>query len=253
MSFTVISLQKGSSSGGVGNHIDRVQGKEHSYKNANPEKIHLNQSWNITEHCKLPLHQAIKARIEEGYTGKTAIRKDAVKSINIVLSGSHERMVEIFADEEKKKNWLLKNAEFITKQYGLKNIVRFTLHLDEKTPHLHVVVVPLTEEGRLSAKKVMGNRQAFRQLHTFYAEEMKDFGLKRGIERTPEEKPSHSTIENFYKATQDYEKAKKITSKKLKNISPRDKTKLLKSVLEGEKIASILENRDINLNNSKKI
>ena len=30
--------------------------------------------------------------------------------------------------------------------------------MDEKTPHLHLVFVPLTEDNRLCAKEIIGNR-----------------------------------------------------------------------------------------------
>ena len=62
-------------------------------------------------------------------------------------------MKEIFADKEKSKEWIKENYKFLAKEFGKENIVRFTLHLDEKTPHLHAVTIPLTNDGRLSAKK----------------------------------------------------------------------------------------------------
>ena len=33
------------------------------------------------------------------------------------------------------------------------------VHMDEKTPHLHLCFVPLTADGRLSAKEIIGNRK----------------------------------------------------------------------------------------------
>ncbi len=32
--------------------------------------------------------------------------------------------------------------------------------MDEKTPHMHYGVVPITDDGRLSAKEVVGNKKA---------------------------------------------------------------------------------------------
>ena len=32
------------------------------------------------------------------------------------------------------------------------------VHMDEKTPHLHLVFVPLTKDNRLCAKEIIGNR-----------------------------------------------------------------------------------------------
>jgi len=246
MGYVVINIKKNkSSSGGLGAHIDRAEGMEHMYKNADAEKRHLNMSWDVNDNCKLSLSQAIQSRIAEGYKGKTAIRKDAVKSLSLVLTGTHEDMKRIFSDDKLKVAWLKANANFISEEYGKENIVRFTLHLDERTPHLHVVVVPLTAEGRLSAKKVMGNRKDLKNLRTRYAQKMQQFGLERGLERSPEEKPTAEKINNFYKTIEEAENIKKIDSKQLLRISPRDKTELLKKAIEGEKLAELVENRNI--------
>lgn len=185
MGLAVYHTEKGTvSSGGIGNHIDRVVGEEHTYQHADPTRKHLNQIFKITSHCSKPLHEAIKKRIEEGYKGKTAIRKDAVKYQTHVLTGSHEEMKKIFSNDETAKAWLKANLEFIKAEYGKENIVRFVLHRDEKTPHLHVVTVPITKDGRLSAKEVMGNPLAFKQRQDRYADAMKQFGLFRGVENT---------------------------------------------------------------------
>ena len=249
MGFVVLNIQKNKSTGGgLGHHIDRTPGMEHMYKNAAAEKANLNRHWKMNDNFKLPLGEAINARIKQGYKLDTAIRKDAVKSLSLVLTGSHDDMKRIFSNHETANDWINKNAEFIAEEYGKKNVVRFTLHMDERTPHLHVVVVPLTKEGKLSAKKVVGNKKDLKDLVTRYAERMKAFGLERGLERSPEEKPSAKTINNFYKTIQEVENVKKIDSKQLLSISPRDKTDLLKKVIDGERIAELIENRSISKN-----
>ena len=35
--------------------------------------------------------------------------------------------------------------------------------MDEKTPHMHLSFVPLTEDGRLSAKEIVGNKKKLTQ------------------------------------------------------------------------------------------
>lgn len=254
MGFVVINIKKNKTSGGgLGAHIDRTPGMEHMYKNAEPTARHLNYHWKVNDNCKLPLGQGIKARIAEGYKGKTAIRKDAVKSISLVLTGTHEDMKRIFSNEDQKIAWLNQNASFIKEEYGQENIVRFSLHLDERTPHLHVVVVPLTKDGKLSAKKVIGNKTDLKKLRTRYADKMKSFGLERGQERSPDNKPTFQKINDFYKTIEEYENVKKIDSKQLLRISPRDKSKLLQSVLDGEKITNIIKNRALDNKQNKEL
>lgn len=45
--------------------------------------------------------------------------------------------------------------EAAEKEFGAQNIVSIDLHTDESSPHVHVVVTPITAEGKLQAKKWM--------------------------------------------------------------------------------------------------
>ena len=50
MAYAVYHMEKGnSSSGGIGNHIDRTEGKEHSYLQADPARKHLNIHFDVHE------------------------------------------------------------------------------------------------------------------------------------------------------------------------------------------------------------
>ena len=191
MSYAVYHCEKGNiSSGGIGDHIDRKEGKENSYRHADPEKKYLNQYFEVTPLCKIPLHQAIIKRIFEGYQGKNkagelkTIRKDAVKYTTHILTGSHETMKQIEAKPEELQKWVEANKQFIASEFGKDNIVRFVLHRDEKTPHLHAVTVNLTTDGRLSAKEIIGNKASMQTRQDRYAEAMQSFGLNRGLRST---------------------------------------------------------------------
>lgn len=186
MGYAVLHHEKGKDSGANhGNHVDRNERGKNSFKHANPELRGLNVTYRLkNDRHLMPLSEAIKDRIKEGYKGKRKIRNDAVKYLKTVLTGSHEDMKEIFKDGEKAKEWIRANGKFIENEFGKENIVRFTLHMDEKTPHIHVVTVPLTEDGRLSAKEVIGNKDKLKERQDRYAKAMKSFGLKRGVENT---------------------------------------------------------------------
>jgi hypothetical protein len=185
--YAVMHIEKGASSAsGLGGHIDRTEEKAHTFRHADPEKRKLNIDVPLPgDRHKMPLNKAIEDRIKKGYCGKTAIRKDAVKHLSIVLSGSHEQMTEIFRNKEKRAGWLQSNCDWAAKEFGVENIVKMTLHCDEKTPHFHLVVVPLTKDGRLSAKSVMGNPEAMSLRQSRYAAAMQPFGLSRGVEGSP--------------------------------------------------------------------
>ena len=48
---------------------------------------------------------------------------------------------------------------FLQQKLRPETFVSAVVHLDEKTPHMHVTFVPLTQDGRLSAKDIIGNRK----------------------------------------------------------------------------------------------
>ena len=191
MSYAVYHVEKGAvSPGGIGKHIDREPGAEHTYQHADPERIHLNEHITVTPHCDKSLHIAISDRIKEGYNAKNKagelkeIRKDAVKYTTHILTGSPDLMDKIENNSNLRKEWINANLEFIKKEFGEKNIVRFNVHRDEKTMHIHAVTVPLTSDGRLSAKEVLGGRKEMSERQDRYAAQMKSFGLERGEKAT---------------------------------------------------------------------
>ncbi|MDK7096035.1 MobV family relaxase, partial [Streptococcus agalactiae] len=103
-------------------------------------------------------NQKIEEKIEQNYNGKRKIRKDAVKHIDgLITSGN-----EFFKNQtlEETKQFFEHAKTFLEQEYGKDNLLYATVHMDEKTPHMHYGVVPITEDGRLSAKEVLGNKKA---------------------------------------------------------------------------------------------
>lgn len=196
----VLHYQKqGKNSGGsLGHHIDRMEGKEYSYRHADLSKKNENIFIEVNELCRTPYNDAIAKRIENGYRHKNkagelkAIRKDAVHSVNVILSGSHEEMINISKDKELLQKWIDKNLEFCKNEYGKDNITRFVVHMDEKTPHIHCVFVPITSDGRLSAGDWMKTGKLLEEAQDRYAEAMEEFGLERGVKS---DRKHHTTEE----------------------------------------------------------
>ena len=197
MGYAVLHSSKGSGSGGgLGNHIDRIKGMEHTFKHSDQKRQHLNVNYPVDKNRhKMSIPEAIKDRIKEGYNGKRKIRTDAKKYMTTVLTGSHKDMKAIFQDENKKNDWIMANRKFIEDEFGKENLVRFTLHMDEKTPHIHAVTIPLTKDGRLSAKEVMGNKSQLQKRQDRYANAMERFELERGIRGTGRE---HEDAKRYY-------------------------------------------------------
>lgn len=197
MSFAVLHVTKfsGGGGGGIGAHIDR----QHIPKNADPDRQDLNKE--LITPRSTSMKKDIDTRIQEGYTSTRKIRKDAVRAVGVILSGSHEQMKKIEA-EGKINEWADKNLEFCQKRFGSDNIVRFTLHMDEKTPHIHAVFTPITEDGRLHFKSFIDGKRALTKLQDDYAKEMAEYGLIRGREHS---RTKHQTTREYYAKIEDVE------------------------------------------------
>lgn len=181
MGYGVFHHEKGKSTGGaIGNHIDRTIGMEHTFKHADPSRLHLNKDYTPSTWKHMSMENAVAMRIDQGYNKKREIRTDAVKFCKAIFSGTHEDMIKLF-ESTKGDDWVKTCREFAEKEFGKHNIVRFTLHMDEKTPHIHCIFVPLTEDGRMSAKDVMGNKKALSARQDRYGKEIEKYGLERGL------------------------------------------------------------------------
>lgn len=80
--------------------------------------------------------------------------------------------------------------QFHQQHFG--HIVSAVIHYDETTPHLHILSVPLTQDCRLSARDVVGNRTHMSHLQDDYFREVgKGYGLERGVHMDGQEKQQH--------------------------------------------------------------
>lgn len=122
-------------------------------------------------------------------------RKDAVLCIEYMVSASpqwfegkpREQQDAYF---ENAKRWLIE-------RHGAANVLDFSIHRDEKSPHAVAYVVPL-DEGKLNAKKWLGGRAALSAMQTDFAKRVgHGHGLERGIEGS---KATHTTVKEFYAA-----------------------------------------------------
>ena len=72
------------------------------------------------------------------------------------------------------------------------HIISAVVHYDETTPHLHIISVPLTQDGRLSARDVIGNKAKMSKTQDSFFEQVgKSYGLERGIHIDGQEKRQH--------------------------------------------------------------
>lgn len=80
--------------------------------------------------------------------------------------------------------------EFHQRKFG--HVISAVIHYDETTPHMHILSVPLTQDGRLSAREIVGNRTNLSRMQTEFFEQVgKEYGLARGIHMDGQEKKQH--------------------------------------------------------------
>lgn len=120
-------------------------------------------------------------------------RKDAVVAVEYLMTASPEWWRD--ASLEQQRAFFDKAKGWLREKYGAENILTEIIHRDETSPHLSAFVVPLTRDGRLSAKSYIGNRAQMTKDQTTFAARVKDLGLERGIEGS---KARHKTIQQHY-------------------------------------------------------
>lgn len=108
--------------------------------------------------------QEIKHRIR---MAGCRVRKDSVKFVDTLVTASTE-FAETHVDEM--PEYFTRAFDFLKERVGADNIISAVVHMDETTPHLHLCFVPLTKDGRLSAKEILGNKKRMIQWQDdFYA------------------------------------------------------------------------------------
>ena len=157
------------STGGLQRHNEREPGQRHSNKNIKPDRTKDNIF--LKPKDDRTYGERVEDRLEAGYRGTKAIRKDAVKMVEatVQLGG------DITKESEETQIEALKEAyEELKEMYGEENIISAVIHVDETTPHLHCDFVPLTKRGNLSAKDVIGDKKKMRRTQEKFLEAMQE-------------------------------------------------------------------------------
>ncbi len=146
--------------------------------------------------------EKVDAIIASKANPKARITAISNRAVSIIFGGNRERMRQLaFGDQtlnehSEDNGHLIRQPEieqwakdvygFACREFGEDNIASFIVHLDEMNPHAHCVFVPMTPDGRLCAKEIIGGknkndaRQHMRELHTRFAEVSRKYDLDRG-------------------------------------------------------------------------
>ena len=145
------------------------------------------------------------------------VRKDSTRFVDTLITASPEFFWDM--TQEKMVEYFQRAVDFIKSKIRTDMIFSAVVHLDEKTPHLHLCFVPLTEDNRLTAKEILGNRAKLSKWQDEFHEFMAKFypDIERGTSATLTNRkhiPSY-----IFKSAAKLEKMQEEIEKVLKNTN----------------------------------
>ncbi len=139
--------------------------------------------------------EAIQNRIDDLLMVK-AVRKDAVHMCGLIVSSDKEFFDKLNADETRR--FFEEAAKYLTEFAGRENVISAIVHLDEKTPHMHFLHVPVTPDGRLCAKDIY-TKTALKKLQDELPKHLQKCGfqIERGVEQEKGAAKKHLDTREF--------------------------------------------------------
>lgn len=124
--------------------------------------------------------RSIKEKMSNLVESSRAVRKDAVVVCNFIVTSDNETMDTLGADRQ--REFFQDSVKWFSDRYGADRVLNATVHMDETTPHLHIGVMPITQDGRLSAKAIF-TKTEMKAIQTEFARDVGEkYGLERGVE-----------------------------------------------------------------------
>lgn len=243
MSYAIIRNEKLTRAQAMGAYKhNEIKTKNHSNKNIDSSKTELNYYLKKTELSYIKEFD----RIKEKYDLKGQIRSNSNIMCEMVFTSDQKFFDEIGYEESKR--YFTESYNFICnyKNLGEQNIISAVVHMDEDTPHMHLLFIPVVhttdKEGnkinKVCCRDFWRGKNSYRDLQNAYFKHIseKGFKLERGelVEVTNRE---HYSIQEYKKIT-NYENTKEL----LKNIK-----------LELPKTPDIKDFKKLMLNRDEKI
>lgn len=155
---------KGPEISGIEAHNERTKEKYASNPDIDPSRTHLNfhlikpeRKYRAESECQIA---------EAG----CRTRSDSVRVVEALITATPE----FFKGKKRAeiREFFNEALEFIKQNQAPETIISAVVHLDEKSPHMHLCFVPLTEDKRLCAKEILGNKKKLTQWQDKYWEHM---------------------------------------------------------------------------------
>lgn len=222
MAYAILRTQKMSTNGQMGGmqkHNDR-QGKTWSVKNADKDLTWRNDNWTLPETTNII--EAVEKNIKDHKV--KGIRNDSVRCIEVLMTFSPEWVkfnkvkgedgkYNLTGSQEDVDRWVLFRQEafkFLQHKFGKNNLVNYSIHMDEKTPHIHAYVTPIVKkevkwknqkgdgkkiQNKLCARDFLGGYNKMQTLQDEFAQWMEPLGLERGVRGST---AKHENVKTYY-------------------------------------------------------
>lgn len=205
------SKQKGNPATKIEAHHERTKEEYKSNPDIDTSKSHNNI------HLIAP-QMRYKAEVDKRIKESGCrVRKDSTRFIDTLITASPEFFWNM--TNEKMVEYFQRAVDFMKLKIRPDMIFSAVIHLDEKTPHLHLCFVPLTRDNRLTAKEILGNRAKLSKWQDEFHEFMVKFypDIERGTSATLTQRKHIPTY--IFKSAAKLEKMQEDIEKVLKETN----------------------------------
>ena len=239
MSYCVARMEKMKSDNlvGIGNHNQR-RFSNHSNKDIDVSKSHLN--YDILDKVK-SYKTDIEGYINANKSSKRAVRKDAVLVCEWIITSDSDFFESMSPADT--REYFQTAIDFFAERYGSKNLMYAQVHLDERTPHMHLGIVPFDKDNKLTAK-TMFDREALQDIQNELPLYMNERGFKveRGLAGS---EAKHLTVQEYKDVQKEIKKQSEVldgVKKELESVKNVTRTKDFLDELDSKSKKTLLGN-----------
>lgn len=239
MSYCVARMEKMKSDNlvGIGNHNQR-RFSNHSNKDIDVSKSHLN--YDILDKVK-SYKTDIEGYINANKSSKRAVRKDAVLVCEWIITSDSDFFESMSPADT--REYFQTAIDFFAERYGSKNLMYAQVHLDERTPHMHLGIVPFDKDNKLTAK-TMFDREALQDIQNELPRYMNERGFKVERGRAGSE-AKHLTVQEYKDVQKEIKKQSEVldgVKKELESVKNVTRTKKFLDELDSKSKKTLLGN-----------
>jgi hypothetical protein len=145
----------------------------------------------------------VGARKDGQEDGKLLRRSNSVLAVEVLMTTSPEWWRD--STRADRDAWVAQSTAWLVAEWGEENVAHLEFHLDETTPHLTGLIVPLDPDtGGLNARRWIGGKASkmnpgtslISGHQTRYAEAVEDRGLRRGLVGST---ATHQSVAEYYR------------------------------------------------------